>query len=513
MPRRSVLAIDQGTTNTKALLMDEAGDLLARASRPMRVSFPQPGWVEQDAEALWQATLEATEACLADAGRPDVDAIGVTNQRESVIVWERQSGRPVGPCIVWQCRRTAPFCADLRARGLDRLVQQKTGLSIDPLFSASKAGWLLDHTPDGRARAAQGELCVGTVDSWLLWKLTGGAVHACDASNAARTQLLDLRSVSWDAEMMGVFGIPEAALPRIGPSSGIFGVTAPAGGLAGGIPIASLVGDSHAALFGHAAFSPGPVKATYGTGSSLMTLVDGPALSRAGLSTTVAWALPDRTSYALEGNITVTGGAVDWLGQFLGLDDPAQAVADLAATVPDSGGVHLVPAFAGLGAPHWDVEARGLLCGLTRGTTAAHVARATIDSIAYQVCDVFEVMRSEAPAVLPELLADGGATRNDYLMQFQADVLGCPVHRSRSADLSACGAAWLAGLAVGVWRGLDDLRSLPRATDRFEPRIDAGERTRLVDGWRQAVARALSTTSGRAEQLRPAPVQDHGPSR
>ena len=492
MPRTCVLAIDQGTTNTKAVMIDESAAVLARASRPMQVSFPQPGWVEQDADAIWRTVVEAAGACAAAAAHPRLAAIGLTNQRESAIAWDRRTGRPVGPCVVWQCRRTAPFCADLRARGLGPLVQQKTGLAIDPLFSATKMRWLLDHTPDGQARAANGELCVGTVDSWLLWNLTGGAVHACDVSNAARTQLLTLDRAAWDNELLAVFGIPAAALPRVGPSSGIFGVTAPVGGLPGGIPVASLVGDSHAALFGHAAFAPGAVKATYGTGSSLMTLLDAPVLSRAGLSTTVAWGLADRTWYALEGNITVTGGAVDWLGQVLSRGDPAQAVADLAATVPDSGGVYVVPAFAGLGAPYWDADARGLVCGLTRGTTAAHIARATIESIGYQVRDVFDAMRAEAPVPLPELLADGGASRNDRLMQFQADILGCPVVRSRSTDLSALGAAWLAGLATGVWRSLGELRALPRDTDRFEPEIRDDERGALYDGWRTAVGRTRS---------------------
>lgn len=492
MPRACILSIDQGTTNTKAILLDEAGEVRSRASRPMDVFFPQPGWVEQDAEAIWRTVVEALNACWSAAGQPSVAAIGVTNQRESVIVWDRRTGRPVGPCIVWQCRRTAHFCADLRDNGLEPLVQRKTGLAIDPLFSASKARWQLDHVPDGRARAGQGELCVGTVDSWLLWNLTGGAVHACDLSNAARTQLLNLQSGSWDEELLEIFGVPAAALPQVAPSSGVLGHTVPLGDLPGGIPVASLVGDSHAALFGHAAFTPGAVKATYGTGSSLMTLLDVPVLSRTGLSTTVAWGLPGRTWFALEGNITVTGGAVDWLGRMLGLDDPAQAVADLAATVPDSGGVYVVPAFAGLGAPHWDADARGLVCGLTRGTTAAHMARATVESIAYQVRDVFDAMRAEAPVALPELLADGGATRNGALMQFQADILGCPVVRSRSTDLSACGAAWLAGLAAGVWRSLEALESLPRETDRFDPRMEEGERRSLHDGWRAAVGRTRS---------------------
>ncbi|MGH9160432.1 MAG: FGGY family carbohydrate kinase, partial [Vicinamibacteraceae bacterium] len=350
----------------------------------------------------------------------------------------------------------------------------------------------LDHTPGGHGRAETRDLCIGTIDSWLLWKLTGGAVHACDASNAARTQLLDLHSISWDRELLDLFGIPAAALPEVKPSSGLFGSTVRCGRLAAGIPIASSIGDSHAALFGHAVFHPGVVKATYGTGSSLMTLTPGdtPCASGSGLSTTVAWTLADRPWYALEGNITVTGGAVEWLGRFLGLSAPAKHVATLATTVPDSGGVYLVPAFAGLGAPYWNDQARGVLCGLTHGTTAAHVARATVESIAYQVRDVLEAMRADLRAGLPELLADGGASRNDALMQFQADVLGCPVTRHRSADLSALGAAWLAGLAVGVWTSLADIERLPRTTDRFEPQMSEADRLRLCAGWHEAVSRA-----------------------
>ncbi len=306
---------------------------MARATRPVDISFPQPGWVEQDALALWRSVEEAVDECLTRGGNPPIDAVGISNQRESVLVWDRATGRPLGPAIVWQCRRTAPFCQALRDRGLGVFLEERTGLTIDPLFSASKIRWLLDAIPDGDRRARDGELCAGTIDSWLLWNFSGGAVHACDATNASRTQLFNLRAAGWDAELVSTFRIPQAVLPAVKPSSGIFGHTIPRGRLGGGIPIASAIGDSHAALFGHAAFDPGRVKATYGTGSSLMTPVETPLASRYGLSTTVAWALPDKISYALEGNITVTGGAVDWLGHFLGLTDPATGVADLARTV------------------------------------------------------------------------------------------------------------------------------------------------------------------------------------
>ena len=489
MSRPHILAIDQGTTNTKVLLFDEASAVVARASTPVTISFPQPGWVEQDPVDLWRSVEEGIEACLAATGvGPDV--VAVTNQRESVLVWERDSGRPLGPCIVWQCRRTSAFCDELRSRGLQDTIEHKTGLTIDPLFSASKIRWLLDSVPNGHARAAAGELCAGTVDSWVLWNLTGGAVHACDATNASRTQLYGLHDGDWDDELLGIFEVPRQLLPEVRPSSGLFGATRRVRSLPEGLPIASLIGDSHAALFGQAAFEPGLVKATYGTGSSLMTVTPKPVRSGHGLSTTVAWALPGKVSYALEGNITMTGGAIDWFGRFLGAAEPATVVADLAAAAGDTGGVYVVPAFAGLGAPHWDDRARGLICGLTRGTSAAQVARATLESIAYQVRDVFDAMRSDTSQAPVSLLADGGASRNDSLMQFQGDMLGCPVVRSSSADLSALGAAWLAGLATNIWPSFDALARLPRHVDRFEATMSAVEREARYAGWTDAVRRA-----------------------
>ncbi len=491
MSARHVLAIDQGTTNTKALLIDQEGRIVASASRPLAIHFPQPGWVEQDARELWASVVDAADECLARADGTVPAAIGISNQRESVVAWDRRTGAPVGPCVVWQCRRTAPFCAELRRRGCEEPLRERTGLGIDPLFSASKARWLLEHTPDGFAHAASGELAVGTVDSWVLWNLTGGAAHACDLTNASRTQLLNLNRLEWDSDLLSLFGIPQAALPAVRPSSHLFGASVRIGRIPAGVPIGALVGDSHAALFGHAIFEPGTVKATYGTGSSLMTVTDGPVLSEPGLSATIAWSCGGRTRYALEGNILTTGGAVQWAGEFLRLPDPSHDAAELAAAVADSGGVYLVPAFVGLGAPHWKDDARGILTGLTRGTTAAHAARAALESIAYQVRDVLEVMERAGNRALPTLLADGGASRNGLLMQFQADILGRPVVRSASADVSAIGAAWLAGLAAGVWRSLEDLASLPRPEQRFEPRMGDAERARLYDGWLRAVRRAI----------------------
>ncbi|MBL0160410.1 MAG: glycerol kinase GlpK [Bryobacterales bacterium] len=490
---RLILAVDQGTTNTKVLLMDRAGAVRARASRPLGIAFPEPGWVEQDARELWASVVAAMDDCLEQVQGTEVAAVGVTNQRESVIVWDRRSGEPAGPCITWQCRRTAAFCAELHERGLDRLIRERSGQPIDPLFSASKAAWLLAHIPDGHSRAAAGELCMGTVDSWLLWRLSGGARHATDPSNASRTQLLNLRSVGWDAELAKVFGIPAACLPTLHASSSVFGETTGCGRMPAGVPVASLIGDSHAALFGHAAFVPGSVKATYGTGSSLMTLTSAPVASIHGLSTTIAWARPDGVSYALEGNITNTGGTMQWLAQVLRLPGGAEEIAGLAGSVPDSAGAYLVPAFAGLGAPHWDSGARGVLCGLTRGTTAAHLARAALESIAFQVHDVFEALGRDAGIALPALLADGGASRSDALMQFQADILERPVIRSSSPDLSAIGAAWLAGLAVGYWGSLEELAAMPRPTDRFEPCMAPARRRELIDGWQDALARTKSS--------------------
>ena len=490
MSAEHILAIDQGTTSTKALLIDRRGRVVSFASRPLSIRYPQPTWVEQDARELWESVVAAASECLERVTVP-LAAIGICNQRESVVVWSRRTGEPVGPCVVWQCRRSAPLCAELRGRGLENFLRRHTGLAIDPLFSAGKARWLLDHTPGGLRRAADGELLIGTVDSWLLWNLTGGAVHACDVTNASRTQLLDICRLRWDPELLSLFSIPEAALPKVYPSSWIFGESLRHGSLPAGVPIAALAGDSHAALFGHAIFAPGAVKATYGTGSSLMTVTSQPVLSYRGLSTTVAWARADQVMYALEGNISVTGSAVQWLGEFLRLPNPADGVAELAASVDDSGGVYLVPAFVGLGAPYWNDVARGLLTGLTRGSTGAHAARATIESIAYQVRDVFEVMERDIREPLPALLADGGASRNDSLMQFQADILGRPVVRSESAHVSAIGAAWLAGLATGVWTSPKQLEAIPRPEQRFEPAMSEDRRARLYSGWLSAVRRAM----------------------
>jgi glycerol kinase len=484
-----LLTIDQGTSNTKALLVDRRGAILGHSTQPLARHHPHPGWVEQDPHAILMSVQQAIDAVL--QATPDVHlaAIALSNQRESVVLWERRTGRPLGPCIVWQCRRTEPFCADLRAQGMESLVQARTGLPIDPLFSATKARWLLDQVPNGHTRAEQGELCLGTIDSWLLRYLSGGTVHACDAGNAARTQLFNIHTLRWDPDLLRLFGIPAAALPEVHPSGAIHGTSVPLGGLRGDVPIAALIGDSHAALFGQGGFRPGTIKATYGTGTSLMTPMSQPVPPERGIATTIAWTR-DRVTYALEGNISVTGAAVEWLGRLLGLQHPAQDVADLAAQAPDSGGVYLVPAFVGLGAPHWDSAARGLISGLTDQTAASHLARATLEAIAFQVRDVFDVMRTIAGAPLHTLLADGGASRNAMLMKIQADVLGVPVVRSASPDVSALGAAYLAGLTTGFWASDEEVETLIAPGDRFDPAPAAPQQEEFYAGWQEAVARA-----------------------
>ena len=489
--RKFILALDEGTTNTKAFLVDEAGSIVKEAFRPVSIAYPQPAWVEQDALELWRSTLAAAEQVLEGVPAAQVAALAITNQRESVLAWERATGKPLGPCISWQCHRSASFCSELRQRGLTDTIYRLTGLTIDPMFSASKAHWLLESIPDGRRRAQAGEICLGTVDAWLLWNLTGGAVHACDITNASRTQLFNLQTLAWDDVLLGIFEIPRAALPEIRLSSALYGETVNLPGMPAGVPIGSLIGDSHAALFGHAGFQPGTIKATYGTGSSLMTPTSARIFSAKGLSSSIAWGY-QQARYALEGNIYVTGPAVQWLSDLLGLGAPEKVEA-LAAQASDNGGVYFVPALAGLGAPYWKDSARGLIAGLTLGSNAAQVARATLESIAYQIRDVFETMQAEAGSPLQVLLVDGGATRNQALMQFQADILGVPVLRSLASDVSALGAAYLAGLTVGLWSSEIEIASLSRPQVRYEPAMDDAQRERLYAGWQDAISRVLWT--------------------
>jgi glycerol kinase len=485
-----ILAIDQGTTNTKAILVDAQGRVVSRAARATQITYPQPGWVEQDALELWATARQAIEEC-AQATTGKIIAVAVTNQRETTVAWERRSGKPLAPAVVWQCRRSTEFCRQLTERHLEPFVRERTGLTIDPMFSGGKMRWLLDHIPEGQTRAEAGEICLGTVDSWMLWNLTGGNVFACDYTNASRTQLFNLHTLDWDDEILALFNIPRAALPQPHPSQAIFGQSVQIGDLPARTPVAAMIGDSHAALYGHAGFQPGSIKATYGTGTSLMTPTSRPVISQHGLSATIAWGKANgEAAYALEGNIYVTGAVVQWLGQALGKSDAAQ-IEDLAKQVSSNEGVYFVPAFVGLGAPHWNAEARGLISGLTRGAGAAHLARAALESIAYQVRDVFDVMNMEAGSPLQTLLADGGGSRNDFLMQFQADITGRSVVRNLSADVSAIGAAYLAGLTAGVWSSEAEIQQLSRPQERFEPRMSAEEREKLYAGWQDAVRRAL----------------------
>jgi glycerol kinase len=490
-----ILAIDQGTTNTKALLVDREGRTVYRASAPLEILQPQPGFVEQDPLALWQSVVQVISACVrhAQSERGSIAGIAITNQRETAVAWRRAAagstaaGEPVGNAITWQCRRSAPICDRLRAHAAT--IQSITGLPLDPLLSVTKWAWLFDQHPELQAQAARGDLHLGTVDAWLLYNLTGGKAHATDHTNASRTALLSLATLNWDLVLSDLFGIPLAALPAVCPSSGNFGTCAAIPELAG-VPIVAMIGDSHAALVGHGRYQPGTVKATYGTGSSLMMLTPELVTEAKQLARTVAWSTEGDAHFALEGNIAMSGAAVQWVGEFLGLAHPIEDAVALAATAPDAAGLILVPAMVGLGAPYWDSAARGLVTNIERSHTAAHLARAALDAIAFQVADVLEAMEDAAHVKLPVLLADGGATRNDALMQMQADALGRPAHRSTQEDLSARGTALLGGLALGWWRSLDELAALPKSVQPFEPRRTQADRERMRDAWRLAVDRA-----------------------
>jgi glycerol kinase len=493
---RFVLALDQGTTSSRAIVFDRAGQPVASAQREFRQIYPQPGWVEHDPLELWSTQLDCARQAIARAGaRPaDLAAIGVTNQRETAVLWERAGGRPIANAIVWQDRRTAEVCAQLRARGLEAEVSARTGLRLDPYFSATKIAWLLDHVPGARARAERGELAFGTIDSWLIWNLSGGALHLTDVSNASRTLLANLATLDWDEALLELFRVPRALLPRITGSSEVVGATA-ASLFGAPVAIAGNAGDQQAATFGQACFEPGMAKNTYGTGCFLLLNVGaGPRASAHRLLATAGWQLgagaARRRCYALEGSVFIGGAVVQWLRDGLGLIAHAGEVEALAAQVPDAGGLALVPAFTGLGAPHWDANARGLLIGITRGATRAHVARAALESIALQSAEVLQAMAEDAGQPLRELRVDGGAAGNDLLMQMQADFAGVPVVRPRLTETTALGAAWLAGLAVGFWRDQAELAATWRADRRFEPAMPAAERAERLRQWQRAVARA-----------------------
>lgn len=490
MPGSVILAVDQGTTNTKALLVDPGGSILARASRPMTLQHPRSGWAEQSAESIWTSVSEAITEVIAQADGRSIRAIAISNQRETVVVWDAETGQPIAPAISWQCRRSTERCLAMKAAGHEALLIDRTGLSIDPLFPAAKLAWILDECPGARARAEAGSLRAGTVDSWLVWKLTEGAQHATDHGNAARTQLFNIHDLQWDNELTGIFNIPLSMLPTIMSSDACFGtISAPELEAIAGIPIHAVMGDSHAALFAQGRTELGVAKVTIGTGSSIMSLSQAPIRSENGLSSTIAWSQAGKPRYALEGNITVSGQAAAFVTKLLGLPDEL-ALSSLAQTVEDAAGVVFVPALAGLGAPHWKPEARGLISGMSNGTGPAHIARATLDAIAMQIVDVCRAMEADLATSLPMISVDGGATRNAFLLQLLADLLDCPVRRPGYAELSALGVARMAAGALGIFE--DDT---PGDDDEtfFMPAMSAAERKRIQLAWADAVRRATFT--------------------
>jgi glycerol kinase len=494
MPRRFVLALDQGTTSSRAIVFDRRGRAVATAQQEFPQHFPQPGWVEHNPDDLWETTRRTALAAVAEANLTGTDlaAIGLTNQRETTLLWDRATGRPLAPAIVWQDRRTAALCRRLRARGLEPRFRRRTGLLLDPYFSGTKLAWLLDRVPGARRRAGRGELAFGTVDTWLLWQLTGGRVHATDVSNASRTLLLNLATGDWDAELLRALRIPREVLPEVRASSEVYGEVESIPALRG-VPIAGIAGDQQAALFGQACFRPGMAKNTYGTGCFLLLQTGTrPVRSRHRLLTTVAWRLGRNgpLEYALEGSVFIGGAVVQWLRDGLGVIARSGDIEALAARAPDNGGVYFVPAFTGLGAPHWDAAARGAIFGLTRGTTAAHLARAAVESIACQSADLLAAMEADAGLRLKELRVDGGATVNDSLMQFQCDLLRVPVVRPHTRETTALGAAYLAGLAVGFWKDRAEIAKLWSVGRRFRPQASSAKMKALQRDWRRAVQRA-----------------------
>lgn len=488
------MALDQGTTSSRCIIFDHSGAMLASAQKEFAQHYPKPGWVEHDAAEIWETTLEVARGAMAKAGlsAADIAAIGITNQRETTVVWDKETGAPVCPAIVWQCRRTAPMADALAASGWAEKIRQKTGLVPDAYFSGTKLRWILDKVPGARQGAEEGRLLFGTIDSWLIWKLTGGRAHVTDVTNASRTMLFDIRRLRWDPELLELFGIPEQMLPRVQPSSCIYGETEP--GLFGGkIPVAGAAGDQQSALFGQCCFEAGDVKNTYGTGCFLLMHTGSePVFSENGLITTIAASGPGRIRYALEGSVFTAGAAVQWLRDELKLIPDAAASEAEARSVADTGGVYVVPAFTGLGAPYWNQYARGTITGITRGFTRAQLVRATLESIAYQTCDICRAMESDAGVELTRLRVDGGAAANDLLMQFQSDLLGAEVLRPACIETTALGAAYLAGLAVGYWKDTADIRQNRQTGRVFLPEMRDATRAKLLKGWNRALTTALA---------------------
>lgn len=492
MKERYVLALDQGTTSSRAILFDSRGNVVGMVNQEFPQIYPRPGWVEHDPYDILESQVSVAKKLLRTVNvEPNqIAAIGITNQRETTIVWDKKTGKPVYNAIVWQCRRTASMCDELKAQGLADLIKRKTGLVIDAYFSATKLKWILQNVPGVLEKAKKGEIAFGTVDSWLIWNLTGGKVHATDVSNASRTMLFNVSDLRWDEELLDMFNVPRSVLPQVFPSSHIYGVTdKDIFGVE--IPIAADIGDQQAALFGQMCVRAGMVKNTYGTGCFiLMNIGDKPIFSRSGLLTTVAWKLKDEVFYALEGSVFIAGAAIQWLRDELRMVESAQETEQIALSVPNSAGVYVVPAFVGLGAPYWDMYARGAIFGLTRGSKKEHIVRAVLESIAYQTRDVVEVMCEECQTELKTLRVDGGASKNNFLMQFQADILNVPVERPKVNETTALGAAYLAGLAVGYWESMEQIESQWQLDRKFVPNMDEKEREELYKGWRKAVERA-----------------------
>ena len=489
-----IMALDSGTTSNRCILFDRDGNICAVAQKEFTQHFPQPGWVEHDAEEIFATQLEVARQALQSIGATpgDIAAIGITNQRETTVVWNRHTGKPLCNAIVWQCRRTAAYCDQLKARGLTDSIHSKTGLVIDPYFSGTKIRWILENVPGAREQARRGDLLFGTVETWLIWKLTGGKVHVTDYSNASRTMLFNINTLQWDPQILALLDIPANMLPEARPSSCVYGHTAPE--LFGApIPIAGAAGDQQSALFGQACFQPGECKCTYGTGAfMLMNTGNAPVFSKNGLVTTIAWGLDGKVSYALEGSIFVAGAAIQWLRDELRFIESASDSEYMAKKVPDTNGCYVVPAFTGLGAPYWDAYARGCITGLTRGVNKYHIIRATLDSIAYQVNDVLSAMEADAGMALTGLKIDGGAAANNYLAQTQADLNAAPVLRPRCVETTAMGAAYLAGLAVGYWKDTAEIQKNWSVDRIFAPQLEQAQRQKRLEGWKKAVARAAA---------------------
>ena len=486
---RYVMAMDAGTTSNRCILFDEAGQIRCVAQKELAQIYPQPGWVEHNAADIWASMVGLAQEAIVKVGAKaaDIAAIGITNQRETTVVWDKLTGEPVYNAIVWQCRRTAEYCDELKAAGYEDMIRQKTGLIIDSYFSGTKLRWILENVPGARERAERGELLFGTVDCWLIWKLSGGKVHVTDYSNASRTMMFNINTLEWDEEILDILNIPRSMLPKACPSSALYGHT-DASLFGGEIAIAGAAGDQQAALFGQLCFAPGQTKSTYGTGGFiLMNTGEKPVYSENGLVTTVAWGIDGKVYYALEGSIFIAGAAIQWLRDELRLVDSAADSEYLATRVKDSNGVYVVPAFTGLGAPHWDAYARGAVLGLTRGANKYHLVRATLESIAYQVCDALRAMEADAGIPISTLKVDGGAAANNFLMQFQSDIMDVPVQRPASVETTALGAAYLAGLAVGYWENMDDIAGKQSVDARFTPNMDAALREKLLRGWNKAV--------------------------